>query len=370
MQPAMAKRLRVLIVGPTSPPIGGITTHVEALLGHRFNAPVECSFVNTVKPEWAKRGVPFIQVAAIVVLVRVLVSLVGRRPHVVHIHTSSYAAFHEKSIAVLLGRIVGARVLLHMHGGGFKDFFLESSCFGRLYIRAVLRTCTRVCVLSQTWLRYFADELGVAEHSLRVIPNGVAIPLLPRRSRNKRLRVLMFGHLREYKGVGDFIEAIKIASPRYPEVTFHHVGPEPVCSEATYYKELARDAGLDAVLRWEGPVPGSEKWDVLNSADVFVLPSHVEGLPIALLEAMGAGLPVIATPVGAIPEVVTHDVTGVLVPVGNPIALANAICRLIESPAERSVLAANGQAHIKRHFTFDRTAGLLEQVYQEVGSNR
>lgn len=106
--------------------------------------------------------------------------------------------------------------------------------------------------------------------------------------------------------------------------------------------------------------------DLLAGVDFFVLPSRMEGLPLSILEAMARGLPVVVTPVGGVPEVVTDSVHGILVPVDDPRALAEAIGRLAESPELCKRLGEEGKRRVEEDFSFDRMAEKYEDLYMRV----
>jgi glycosyltransferase involved in cell wall biosynthesis len=107
---------------------------------------------------------------------------------------------------------------------------------------------------------------------------------------------------------------------------------------------------------------------LLATADIFVLPSHNEGLPVAILEAMGAGLPVVTTPVGAIPELVIDGETGILAPPGSSSALADALARLVNDPKLRSRLGSNGRNRVETHFRIEVVADRFVSIYRALSS--
>ena len=126
-------------------------------------------------------------------------------------------------------------------------------------------------------------------------------------------------------------------------------------------KALGLDAGRVRFLGFRSDVP-----DLLGAADVFALPSRSEGLPLAVLEAMAQGLPVVATPVGGVPELVRHDVEGLLVPVEDDAALAAAISRLADDAALRAEMGAKGRARAVGEFSFDRMTERYDELYRSL----
>jgi glycosyltransferase involved in cell wall biosynthesis len=121
-------------------------------------------------------------------------------------------------------------------------------------------------------------------------------------------------------------------------------------------------------VEFAGVVSGEAKRRVLAEADVFVLPTRYppEGQPFAILEAMAAGLPVVSTPRGAIPDMVEDGVTGLLLPEGDEAALAEALRRLVASPAERSAMGEAGRSRYESMFTEEATTRRLVTVMDRV----
>ncbi len=113
-------------------------------------------------------------------------------------------------------------------------------------------------------------------------------------------------------------------------------------------RQLAQELGLAGRVHFLGQRPDIP--DLLGALDIFVLPSHSEGVSLALLEAMAAGLPVIATAVGGLPEVVTDGVNGLLIPPQDPEALAQALARLLDDPALAKKLGENARRHVEEKF--------------------
>jgi glycosyltransferase involved in cell wall biosynthesis len=133
-------------------------------------------------------------------------------------------------------------------------------------------------------------------------------------------------------------------------------GPERAQLEA-----LAGQLGLADRVHLAGHQQDVRPW--LAALDVLVLSSDWEGMPNALLEAMAAGLPIVATAVGGVPEVVVDGATGLLVPPGDPSALAEAITRLLRDPDLRRTMGQAGRARVERRFSINETVRLTEELY-------
>jgi glycosyltransferase involved in cell wall biosynthesis len=129
-------------------------------------------------------------------------------------------------------------------------------------------------------------------------------------------------------------------------------------------QHLVADLSIGSFVRFLGlraDVP-----EVLATCDLFTLPSIQEGLPIVILEALAAGKAVVASEVGAIPDVIRHGATGMLVPPGNVDALADALCLLIEDEEARQLLGQSGRKLVREAYDFERTVGQYDDLYQRV----
>ena len=177
------------------------------------------------------------------------------------------------------------------------------------------------------------------------------------------LRLLYIGRLARDKGIEETLHAVRLVRDRGTEVRVVIAGSGP---HGERLRWLAAELGIADIVSFPGVVFGSTKRAVLGAADVLVLASHAEGLPYALLEGMAAGLPAIATRVGAIPDVVVDGTHGVFVPVRDQGAIAEAITWLA---ADRERLARMGAACSKRiaaEYSMDRLAEDFARLYAEL----
>jgi glycosyltransferase involved in cell wall biosynthesis len=206
----------------------------------------------------------------------------------------------------------------------------------------------------------------VPRHKVAVVPNGLDSSLFTPRAARPRLRTItVVANLRAEKGHDVLIDAAPDVLRRFPDARFEIVGDGP---QRAALVDRARARGVDAAFTFRGhcdDVPGC-----LREADVFVLPSRSEAFPNALVEAMAAGLPVVASAAGGIRELVDHDRTGILVPAGDPAALAAAICRLVSEPDTAARYGAAARDEALARFDFDRMVAAFEDVYLSVLSRR
>jgi glycosyltransferase involved in cell wall biosynthesis len=194
---------------------------------------------------------------------------------------------------------------------------------------------------------------------VRVVANGIDLAMysVPQERRPIR-RIVTVANLRREKAHEVLLEAAAMVVQRFADIELVFVGDGPRRNELD---AIARQHGIDGRVRFLGhreDVPA-----ILASSDLFVLPSRSEALPNAVLEAMAAGLPVIATRVGGMPEIVDHQRNGVLVAADDARALGFAMLDLIQWPEHAYALGARAREAVARDYSFDRMVAAFEELY-------
>jgi len=294
----------------------------------------------------------------------------AHRPAVAHICTAVGISFLKNSFCVFFARALRCRVVLHPHCS--FDRLYAGSRLWKWYCRRVFRLSSCVIALSREWFALRDLLPGVEIHHL---PN--AIDTRPyhriasgRPSKSAReVRVLYLGHLGEVKGTDDLLEAFKILDPGGNAVELDLVGdflcPE---DEERIAAAAAASFGPGKSVRLTPPVSGEDKMACFEKADIFVFPSHYEGMPMAILEALAAGLPVAATAIGGIPELVGNGENGILIPPQEPKALAAAIERLCLDAGLRARMGQRSLV-LSRGYHIDRYAQRLAAIYEGIIGN-
>jgi glycosyltransferase involved in cell wall biosynthesis len=280
-----------------------------------------------------------------------LVALIRReRPDIVHVN-SSKAGFLGR-LAAVLGR--APITVFTVHGWAFKAYTGLASALYRSADRLMARATTMTICVTET-----ERAAGLAAHTCSprrtvVIPNAVELDAAPRLRRgDDPPRIVTVGRLAWPKDPLTLVRALARLRGHPFSALIVGDGPQRPGVEAEIH-----DLGLESVAQLSGPrrdVP-----DLLARSDVFALASRSEGGPISILEAMAAGLPVVASDVGGVRELVADGATGLLVPAGDPDALAAALQRLLADPALRRRLGAAGRERVAERFTLSalRTAHL------------
>jgi glycosyltransferase involved in cell wall biosynthesis len=344
----------VLIVG-TLGSGGGIHRYMreqEQQLGAAFAVSVYDMFT----PEsgdgvvWFLRGLLGALVAAAVFPFRT-------RPDVVHVHTSHRFSFYRASYYVLFAAYVWRRpVIVHVHGSSFDEFVETDSRPVRWLQVMVFRAADRVIVLSSYW----RDTLTplVDEERLSIVPNAVDTSGYTPSFTADPPHVVFVSSLSERKGVSELVDALDALGDRDVEFSATIAGKGP---EAPLVRGLAERHDNVA---YRGYVSEAAKRELLCEGSIFVLPTHAEGLPIALLEGMAGGNAVVSTPVGSIPEVISEE-NGVLIEPGDDAALTAALATLLSSPSDIERIGRRNHRLVVEEYSWGGAVDRLERIYEE-----
>lgn len=279
-------------------------------------------------------------------------------------HVHAHFANHPSLAAFIVGRLTGIPYSFTAHG---SDLHVE-----RRMLEAKVRSAAFVVTVSSYNKDLIAEECGEdVRDKIRIIHCGVDPEAFspadrPDGGADESLRVVCVASLEEVKGHRFVIEACRRLEHRGVSVDCDLVGTGPLLRDLT---AQARKAGLRDRIRFHGGLPRPEVARILKQAHVAVLASHPtpsgkrEGIPVALMEAMATGLPVVASAVSGIPELIQHEVSGILVPPGDPEALADAFARLADDRDLREWMGSAGRHKVMREFNLHTGAGrMVEEI--------
>lgn len=293
-------------------------------------------------------------------LLRLLAILIFRRVELVHCHAAMYGSFWRKSIFAILARRFKVPVILHLHGSEMRKFHAaQKPIVQRLIVRQLTRA-TRVVVLAESW-RSYIHEIS-PEARIIVVPNYIGLPDPVERTLRDKTTLAFLGVIGERKGIYDLLAAMAKARERVPGISLLVGGN----GEIENARKVAADLGVSDCVTFLGWVDGTKRAEILKFADVYALPSYNEGLPMSLLEAMSYGLPVLTTPVGGIPELVTDGVEGILVEPGNVNAIAEAIVKFANDRVWREDAGKAGRKRIAENYAREIILPRLRSLYAEV----
>jgi glycosyltransferase involved in cell wall biosynthesis len=352
---------------------GGAQTYVASLLeplaGH-FDVVVAAHGDGPLREAAQAKGVRFVPLRHVrrplsiwrdfFGLVELLRLLRRERPHIVHVNSAKAAALGRVS-AWLAG--VPIRIYT-VHGWAFLASQGVASHLYR-WIERALRPLTTVTVcVSENERRAGIEARACDERTTIVIRNGVEpADARARETSAATPRLVMVGRFQAPKDPVTLIRALAMLRETRFEALFVGDGPDRPAVE-----EEVQRLGLESAVQFLG-----ERSDVpalLATADVFVLSTRSEGLPLSILEAMAAGLPVVASNVGGVPELVLDDATGLLVPPADPHALAGALERLLEDPLLGRRLGDAARLRIAEQFDIAAVREAHVSLYRRTLANR
>lgn len=301
---------------------------------------------------------------------RLALALLRRKVDLVHINVSERGSFLRKAAVQAVARLFGCPTLVHLHGATFVEFF-DSGRWARGISRLVFGKADAVVVLGAGWRDVMVQRVGIPAGKVHVLYNGV--PDIGRDGAERSapdgsapLKLLVLANLSERKGIGCLLQAARLLQSRGVAFDLTIGGGGDVDG----YRRRAAELGIAERCRFLGWVGQEQAHALVHASDALLLPSTHEGLPMVILEALSARLPVITTPVGSIPEVLDDGDTALLVRVNDPENLADAIQRLGGDPALWRRLADNGRALYERLFAIDAHCARLAAIYQRVCRDR
>jgi glycosyltransferase involved in cell wall biosynthesis len=286
-----------------------------------------------------------------------------------HVNITGRGSTIRKIVLVTFARTIGVRYLLHVHDFDYAEEYRQRGPLLKALIRSIFRGARKVLVLGARDQELLSKLLELPRHQISVLHNAVPDPLpdiAKQRPPGEPSHLLFLGHLSERKGVPELLRALakpELASRNW-RVTFAGGGP------IDKYRAMARELGIADRLDFHGWVGQSEVRAMFADADALVLPSHAEGLAMAVLEGLSYGLAVVTTPVGAHSEVIEPDVSGILVPPGDVAALSDALLRVIDHKDLRDRLRVGARRRYLEKFDVRGYAERLSQLHASLLSDR
>ena len=279
---------------------------------------------------------------------------------ILHAHTAAGTDFKRTAIMVNIAKQSGLKVILHSHASSFKDYYRDSDEKMKRWIREVLNKADILIVLSESWKAYFIG-IGIPKEKIVILHNITAYPQVIEKKEDSKVRLLFMGEIGPRKGVFDLLKAIGTHKDEFKGKIEVRIGGN---KNEVQLLTAIKDYNIEKFVHFEGFVSGEKKIELLNWANVYVLPSFNEGLPISILEAMSYKMPIISTPVGGIPEVV-DDSNGILVEPGNSEQIYKAILTYVH---DAGLIAKQGEESYKKVQTYmpNYVLNHLKRIYEDL----
>lgn len=363
-----AARLRVLFVGafplPGREVFGGMVTSCRALLASSLPARLDLDLLDSTQISHPPPMLAVRLLRAAARCARFVGRFERRRPAAVLLFVADGASIVEKGTMAWYARLRGVPAIMFPRAGSVVNACRESA-FTRAWVRIAFRGAAKIVCQSASWRDFAVGQLGFASSDVAVIRNWTASPELlaigaARVPRHRvTVQLLFIGWVEPEKGIFELIEACRqLAIER--QFTVSVVGEGTALAEA---RERVARYDLARRVQFRGWLSHQDLRRTLEDADAFVLPSWAEGLPNAMIEAMAAGLPVIVSSVGAIPEVIANRRSGMLVEPRDVASLVRALREVIDGAELRDNLAREAFRIVSRDFGVE---GAVTRLIEEV----
>ena len=281
-------------------------------------------------------------------------------------------AFLKDALLLQLARFFRVPTVLYAHGNNLPDFYTRCSPRVKKIIDRTFRNAAAAVVLGER-LR-FNFETWLTPEKIFVVPTGIepldAIPEpVPRPSTTT---VLYLGNLIREKGVFVLLEAAKIVAAKRSDVHFVFGGAWFRAEDERAAREFVAQSKLEETVEFAGPVSGPAKWRLVFRSDILAFPTfyYYETMGLVLLEAMQAGLPVVATRRASIPEMIEDGVNGWLVEEQDPHGLAGRILELADDPAIRQKMGQANRARFQAYYTHEHYGQRMAEVFETLTRRR
>ena len=352
----------IYIACPWTPVGGGMFKVADYLIqAQAFCAPTGSAELRPLDTRGGSHALYSLWVLA-TALVKVIRGRINGELAGVHVNMAERLSLFRKSAIVIVCRALGVPVVLHLHAAQLHHFYRALPSPLKGLTRWVFSLPESCVVLGDAARRFVIDELCVPPERVEIVINGVPEPVEERRKivTGGVQRILFLGNLSERKGVTDLLHAL--ALPGFDrnrlEVTLAGGG------DVGAYQAKAVALNINGFVRFEGWADQKKVARLLSRADVLVLASYDEGLPLVILEALANGVAVVCSPVGEIPAVMTDDLNACFVKPGDVVGLAESLQRILCEPALMAFLERNGRALYEEKFSLSRFFSSVARVHK------
>jgi glycosyltransferase involved in cell wall biosynthesis len=345
--------------------VGGQMFACRSLLASRLKDEFQFILIDSTAESVPAPGFLKRLIKALLRLCTFIFYLITKRPHSVLVFSSAGFSFIEKGLMILLAAPF-TRTILAPRSGILLDN-INASRFFSFYAQIVFRASGKIIAQGHYWESYFRNLIGGNNaDKIVVIPNWIDTRhYFPRAAENPpsgKIRIVYIGWLETYKGIYDLIEAARELRSRQINFELNVFGHG---SQHSNIQDFIEKNDLAAHIRLRGWIKGEMKMEALQHSDIYILPSHREGFPNALLEAMAMGIPVIASDIGVIPEVVRPGFNGELFKKGSVSDLCEKIESLSKNEELRKLYRANASKTVLERYSIQFAENRVRELLKK-----
>jgi glycosyltransferase involved in cell wall biosynthesis len=355
-----AKPARVLVATPLGQGgMGGIDRIMDSVREEISSAPPQNADV-TFGVTRGQRHIAFSAYYLSTFILKLAAKRITGGVDVLHVNLSSHGSTRRKIIVTKAARVLGVPYILHLHSSRYMPYVEEAPPKLLLSIAEMFSNAARIVVLGNAWKTFVSEKFPLVKDKIVIIPNATAVPTLPRNlATDGPVRILFLGRVGPRKGVPQLVEALASIGdvPNWEAIIAGDGDVDQTQAEVTRL-------GLADRVKLTGWVGPQEVARLLSTGDILVLPSFNENLPMSIIEGMAAGLAIVATPVGAVEDIIASGETGILVPAGEVAPLSSALKNLVEDAGLRHRLGENARAFHRRKLDIGPYVGALVALWK------
>jgi glycosyltransferase involved in cell wall biosynthesis len=334
---------KILVIGTLPPPAGGMETIMEQMTHLKVEHYTIIPF-NVAKNKLIKSNIIFNSINFMYRCIKLFITILIKKPSLIHIHTTVERDFWQKAIFFKIAQVLKIKTILHLHGGAFPKFYQTSN--NKKTIINILQSANGLIVLTNRWKEFYQQIK--ANKNIHVINNAIDLKSLKKyykyKQKSKQLKLLFVGRISKPKGIYELLEAIKMLKKE--NIHLNIMGA--FNNNEMEIKKLCQKYSIEDKVTFLGVIQGNDRFKHFANSDIFILPSHWEGLPFSILEAMAFGMPIIATKVGAIPELIKKD-NGILIPIKNSSEIHKKILFFIKRPKIIKTISKRNKQTMKQY---------------------
>lgn len=357
---------------------GGVVNYINLLLKYLNKSKFKTFYFSYGKsPNWyrgednpSKFGY---HISYIKKLIEFVVEIKRRNIQIVHINSGlSQRSLFRDGVFSLIAKIFGCRTLFFLHGWKEKEFEKIINDLIKKKITRILLKKQDAIVVSASQFKKELIDLGI--ESQRIFVSSTMVESEKYRSKIKKFglppyEVLFCANMIRSKGIYELLDAIPFVIEKYPQTRFTFVGNG---KELEISKEKSKELRIRENIEFTDYVSNIEKIKFLKKAHVFAFPSHTEGFPTVILEAMAAGTPLVVTPVGGLKEVLLDGVHGKIIKSmpPQPKEIGEKIITLLSSPELMREMSENNLKDVIEKYDVKVVSSQIGQIYEKISQNR
>ncbi|MBK0291289.1 glycosyltransferase family 4 protein [Bacillus sp. S34] len=362
---------KMLVVGPVPPPIHGESLAVHSVVkSDLLNRNYHISLINTNKLNVTNAGEFSIGkvLKDIKILQQVFANVFMRKKDICYISISqTRLGLLRDLVIILLCSLRSKKIITHLHGNNLGNVIDKMSRFERTLVKNIFKKIDSGIVLGNGLKNNFK---GFTK-SVKVVANGVDSNYITDEELNSKekdtefIDIVYLSNLLESKGYQYLIEAVASLIEEGKNVRLTLAGAIFNQEKFDMIWNIVKDRGLEKRIKHLGVVDGIEKKQLLLSSDIMVLPTNypIEGQPVSIIEGMAAGLPIIATKRGSIPDLITNN--GILIETGSTHLVKKTLSSLINNPKELKNMSKNSRENFLNNFTLEKNIKKIQVVISD-----